>query len=66
MSLPTPKLEARAVQEMDSFAQAQSRMADNMAEQILEEMKTQTAEMKKQTAWWDWLGDYVVWFRTHI
>ena len=30
MSLPAPKLEARAEQEMDSFAQVQSRMSDDM------------------------------------
>ena len=39
MSLPAPKLEARAEQEMDSFAQVQSRMSENLGNQILKELK---------------------------
>ena len=42
MSLPAPKLEARAEQEMESFAQVQSRMSDD----ILTELKLQTSWLK--------------------
>ena len=46
MSLPAPKLEARAEQEMDSFAQVQSRMSDNILE-----------ELKLQTDWLSYIGN---------
>ena len=53
MSLPAPKLEARAEQEMDSFAQVQSRMSDDIAKEILEEMKKQKWSEKR---WLDYIA----------